>query len=148
MASSAGAWFVYLARCADGSLYCGIARDVAARIAQHDAGTGAKYTRSRGPLAVLLVRRCRGKGAALRLEHAIKQLPRADKLRLAEAPARVTALVRALGPQRRALGPQRQALGPQRQALGPGIGHTAPRARAEHPGRRSPRLDGGRRAAP
>jgi putative endonuclease len=121
------AWFVYLARCADGSLYCGIARDVAARIAQHDAGTGAKYTRNRGPLAVLLVRRCPGHGAALRLEHAIKQLPRAGKLALVEKPARVAALVRALSRS---------------------IGHTAPRDSAEHPRRRSPRLDRGRRAAP
>ena len=88
------AWFVYLARCADGTLYCGVARDVAARIAAPDAGTGAKYTRSRGPLAVLLVRRCRDKGAALRLEYAIKQLPRTRKLALVERPARVAALVR------------------------------------------------------
>lgn len=87
-------WSVYLARCADGTLYCGIARDVAERIAMHDAGTGAKYTRSRGPLAVLLVRRCRDKGAALRLEHAIKQLPRARKLSLVERPSRVAALLR------------------------------------------------------
>jgi putative endonuclease len=87
-------WFVYLARCADGTLYCGVARDVAERIAKHDAGAGAKYTRSRGPLAVLLVRRCRDKGAALRLEHAIKQLPRDRKLALVERPARVAALVR------------------------------------------------------
>lgn len=88
------AWFVYLARCADGTLYCGIARDVAARVASHDAGTGAKYTRSRGPLAVLLVRRCRDKGAALRLEHAIKQLPRARKLALVERPSGITGLTR------------------------------------------------------
>jgi putative endonuclease len=73
------AWFVYLARCSDDSLYCGIARDVAARIAAHDAGTGAKYTRGRGPLRVLVVRRCRDKSKALRLEYAIKQLPREQK---------------------------------------------------------------------
>lgn len=91
---ASAAWFVYLARCADGTLYCGVARDVAARIAAHDAGTGAKYTRSRGPLAVLLVRRCRDKGAALRLEYAIKRLPRTRKLALVERPARVAALVR------------------------------------------------------
>jgi putative endonuclease len=72
-------WYVYLARCADGTLYCGIARDVAQRISQHDAGTGARYTRGRGPLRVLLVRRCRGKGRALRLEYSIKQLTRAQK---------------------------------------------------------------------
>jgi len=75
-------WFVYLARCADGTLYCGIAKDVDARIADHDAGKGARYTRGRGPLEVLYVQRCAGKGAALSLEHAIKQLPRADKLAL------------------------------------------------------------------
>lgn len=72
-------WFVYLARCADDTLYCGIARDVAARIAEHDAGTGAKYTRGRGPLAVLIVRRCRTKPTALRAEYAVKQLTRRQK---------------------------------------------------------------------
>jgi putative endonuclease len=77
---------VYLARCSDGSLYCGIARDVAARIAAHDAGRGAKYTRGRGPLTLLAVRRCRDMGRALRIEHAVKRLPRAQKLALAAAP--------------------------------------------------------------
>jgi len=74
-------WYVYVARCADESLYCGIARDVAARIAQHDAGKGAKYTRGRGPLAVVMVRRCREQGTALRIEYAFKQLDRAEKER-------------------------------------------------------------------
>jgi putative endonuclease len=87
-------WFVYVARCADGSLYCGIALDVAQRIAQHDAGTGARYTRGRGPLRVVLVRRCADKGRALRLEHAIKQLTRAQKEALVAAPAGVERLVR------------------------------------------------------
>jgi putative endonuclease len=89
-------WYVYLARCADGTLYCGVARDVEARIAQHDAGRGAKYTRRRGPLTVLLVRRCQQQGTALRLEAAIKRLPRAAKLALVGQPRRVTALARAL----------------------------------------------------
>ena len=87
-------WSVYLARCADESLYCGIALDVAARIAAHDAGTGARYTRGRGPLTVLAVRHCRDKGVALSIEHAIKQLPRAQKLALAAAPARLAAIAR------------------------------------------------------
>lgn len=87
-------WSVYLARCADETLYCGIARDVVERVAAHDAGKGAKYTRGRGPLTVLLVRRCRDKGIALRLEHAIKQLTRDQKLALVGKPARITALVR------------------------------------------------------
>ena len=77
-------WYVYIARCADGTLYTGIARDVQARIALHDAGKGARYTRGRGPLTVCAVRRFRSKGAALSLEHAIKQLTRSDKERLTE----------------------------------------------------------------
>jgi putative endonuclease len=84
---------VYLARCSDGTLYCGIARDLAARVAAHDAGTGAKYTRGRGPLTVIATRRCRGKGRALRLEHAVKQLPRDAKEQLAD-PVRFAALAR------------------------------------------------------
>jgi putative endonuclease len=88
------AWYVYVARCRDDSLYCGIARDVAARIAAHDAGTGARYTRGRGPLTVVLVRRCAHKSGALRLEHAIKQLPRPAKQALVAEPGRLAAIVR------------------------------------------------------
>ena len=72
-------WFVYLARCSDGSLYTGIARNVTERIAQHDAGKGAKYTRGRGPLEVCATRRCRSRGEALRLELAVKALTRPEK---------------------------------------------------------------------
>jgi putative endonuclease len=97
--SARGVWHVYLARCADGSLYCGIARDVAARIALHDAGRGARYTRGRGPLVVVLTRRCPNKGLALRLEHAIKRLERTDKERLVRSPSRLTAMVRSLQPR-------------------------------------------------
>jgi putative endonuclease len=85
---------VYLLRCGDDSLYCGIARDVAARIAKHAAGKGAKYTRGRGPLTLVLSRRCREKGTALRLEHAIKQLSRAEKQVLDKQ--RVAAIARSL----------------------------------------------------
>jgi len=87
-------WTVYLARCADLSLYCGIATDVGARIAAHDAGRGARYTRGRGPLTLLAVRRCREKGIALSIEHAVKQLPRARKLALAAAPEGLAAIAR------------------------------------------------------
>jgi putative endonuclease len=87
-------WFVYVARCADGSLYAGIALDVAARIAAHDAGRGARYTRGRGPLKVLVTRRCRCKGDALRLELAIKRLTRDAKLALASSPRRLARLAR------------------------------------------------------
>lgn len=87
-------WYVYVARCRDDSLYCGIARDVAARIAAHDAGTGARYTRGRGPLTLVLVRRCRDKPRALRLEHAIKRLPRAAKQALVDEPRQLGAIAR------------------------------------------------------
>jgi putative endonuclease len=70
---------VYIARCSDGSLYTGIARDVALRIAAHNAGRGARYTRGRGPLSVCAQRRCASKGAALRLEWGVMQLPRPEK---------------------------------------------------------------------
>jgi len=53
--------------------------DVAARIAAHDAGKGARYTRGRGPLVLCAVRRCKSKGDALRLELAVKALARARK---------------------------------------------------------------------
>lgn len=88
------AWFVYLARCRDGTLYTGIARDVAARIAQHDAGRGARYTRGRGPLTLCATKRCRSKSEALKLELAIKRLPRDAKQRLTAAGA-IVAFARA-----------------------------------------------------
>jgi putative endonuclease len=87
-------WFVYLVRCADGTLYCGIARDVAARIRDHDAGRGARYTRGRGPLAVLATRRCREHGTALRLELLVKRLSREEKLALASNPSLLGRLAR------------------------------------------------------
>ena len=87
-------YWLYLLQCGDGSLYCGIARNVQARLLQHQRGTGAKYTRGRGPLTLLLSRRCRDKGTALRLEHAVKQLSRVDKLALVTAPASLARLAR------------------------------------------------------
>ena len=90
------AWSVYLARCVDDTLYCGIAVDVAARIAAHDAGRGARYTRGRGPLELLATRRCRDQGTALRIELAVKRLPRPEKLALAEVPSRFRALARSV----------------------------------------------------
>jgi putative endonuclease len=84
VAGHEGPWFVYLARCADGTLYTGIARDVDRRIAAHNAGRGARYTRGRGPLVVCAVRRCKTKGDALRIEHAVKQLRAPSKERLGE----------------------------------------------------------------
>src|SRR5690606_12788276 len=87
---SPNSWHVYLARCRDGSLYCGIARSVERRIAEHNAGTGAKYVvASRRPVACAWKRRAGGHGDALRLEHWVKRLPVAEKRRLAEGLATV-----------------------------------------------------------
>lgn len=77
-------WYVYMVRCADGSLYTGVARDLEARIAAHNAGRGARYTRSRLPVALQWSEWRMSQGAALRREHAIKQLSRAEKKRMAE----------------------------------------------------------------
>jgi putative endonuclease len=75
-------WVVYLLRCADDTLYCGITNDLPGRLAAHHAGRGAKYTRGRGPLVVVATRRCRDKRLALRIEHAVKKLRRREKLAL------------------------------------------------------------------
>ena len=89
-------WVVYLARCADGTLYCGITNDLAERITAHNTGKGAKYTAGRGPVVVVLSRRCADKSFALRLEHAIKQLTRTEKEALIAERARLTTIVRRL----------------------------------------------------
>lgn len=76
------AWYVYILRCGDGSLYTGITDDVKQRLAVHRAGKGAKYTRGRGPLKLVYQEEQPDKSAALRREYAIKQLPRKKKLDL------------------------------------------------------------------
>ena len=75
-------WHVYLARCADGSLYTGITTDPVRREAAHNAGRGGAYTRSRRPVRLIHVERAAGRGAALRRELAIKKLTRPMKERL------------------------------------------------------------------
>jgi putative endonuclease len=79
---AARSWVVYLVRCGDDSLYCGITNDLPARLAAHEAGRGAKYTRGRGPLTLIATQRCRDKRIALRIEHAVKQLRKREKLAL------------------------------------------------------------------
>lgn len=73
---------VYILRCADGSLYTGIARDAQKRLAQHNAGKGAKYTRSRRPVELVYTEPASDKSAALKREIAIKKLSHADKQQL------------------------------------------------------------------
>lgn len=76
--------FVYMVQCRDGSLYTGYTQNVMQRVAAHNAGTGAKYTRGRGPMMLLASWSCESKQEALRAEYTIKRLSRAQKWRLIE----------------------------------------------------------------
>jgi putative endonuclease len=76
------AWHVYMVRCADDSLYTGCTNDLVKRLAAHNAGKGARYTRSRGPVEMVWSVRVKDKSAALSREHRVKRLTRAEKLAL------------------------------------------------------------------
>ena len=67
-------WYVYIVRCADGSLYTGITKDVESRVSLHNAGRGAKYTRARRPVELVYREMVSDRGAAVRRECAIKRL--------------------------------------------------------------------------
>lgn len=71
--------FVYIVRCRDDSLYTGTARDVAKRVSEHNAGKGAKYTRSRGPVSLAWQEGPMTMSRALRREYQIKCLSRPQK---------------------------------------------------------------------
>ena len=72
-------WTVYILRCGDGSLYTGIAKDVKARIKQHNEGHGAAYTRSRLPVTLLYQENGFNRSEALIREAQIKAMPRSKK---------------------------------------------------------------------
>ncbi len=74
--------YVYLLRCADGSLYCGWTVDVVRRLAAHEAGTASRYTRSRRPVRLAASFPMADRTAARREEARIKRLPRAAKEQL------------------------------------------------------------------
>jgi len=78
------AWFVYILRCGDGTLYTGCTDSVERRVAAHRSGKGAKYTRSRLPVELVYQESVPDKSAALRREFAIKRLTRIEKLKLIE----------------------------------------------------------------
>jgi predicted GIY-YIG superfamily endonuclease len=73
-------WFVYILRCADGTLYTGIAKDVTRRCKQHNAGSASRYTRSRRPTKLVWQEVLTSRSAALKREAAIKALSRQQKL--------------------------------------------------------------------
>ena len=72
-------WTVYILRCADGSLYTGIAKDVQARVKQHNEGRGATYTRTRLPVKLLYQQEGLMRSEALVREAEIKAMPRSKK---------------------------------------------------------------------
>ena len=76
------AWYVYILRCGDGTLYTGVTDDVPRRLAAHRSGKGAKYTRGRGPLELAYQEQVPDKSAALRREYQIKRLRRQEKEKL------------------------------------------------------------------
>ncbi len=77
--------FVYLLRCADGSLYCGWTTDPERRERQHQNGTASRYTKRRRPVRMVWTRPCVDRSDALREEYRIKQLPVQAKWGLVEA---------------------------------------------------------------
>lgn len=78
---AADAWYVYMVRCVDDSLYTGIAKDVVRRVQEHntDNSLGAKYTRARRPVTLVYHEAVASRAEATKRECQIKRLPRAKK---------------------------------------------------------------------
>lgn len=74
--------FVYILKCRDGTLYTGWTNDLNRRVAAHNAGQGAKYTKSRRPVELLYFEELSSKSEALKREAAIKKMSRSEKLRM------------------------------------------------------------------
>ena len=74
-----GSWSVYILRCADGTLYTGIAPDVEKRLQKHNEGKGAKYTKGRRPVELVYYEEYEDKHSAMRRDWEIKQLARKEK---------------------------------------------------------------------
>lgn len=85
MPSTDQPWYVYLLSCSDDTLYCGITNDLERRLNQHNRGrAGAKYTRARRPVRLVYTRQFPDRAGAARFEYQLKQLDRAQKLKLLE----------------------------------------------------------------
>lgn len=95
--NSTSRWSIYLLRCADGSLYTGIATNVERRIEEHRSGKrGAKYLRGRGPLQLEFSQTVGDRSLASRVEHRIKQLSRQDKEALIREPVSLESLLQSV----------------------------------------------------
>jgi putative endonuclease len=75
-------WYFYLVRCSDDSLYSGICKDLEQRIDKHNQGTGAKYTRGRGPVELVYSEELDSHSLALKREYAVKRWSRTKKMAL------------------------------------------------------------------
>lgn len=72
-------WVVYMLECADKSLYTGITTNLERRLAEHEAGKGARYTKGRGPFRLVYSETCAGRAEATRRETTIKLMDKAKK---------------------------------------------------------------------
>ena len=89
-----GAWYLYLVRCGDGTLYTGITNDVERRLAAHREGRGARYLRGRGPLELARKVRVGSHGDALKVERRVKRMSRSRKEKLIQGKIRVKDLLK------------------------------------------------------
>jgi putative endonuclease len=91
MTRTATHWHVYVVRCADDTLYTGVAIDVERRVAQHNGAQnqGARYTRARRPVRLVYQEKAAHRSAACQREFAIKQMSRGEKLALIGAASRI-----------------------------------------------------------
>jgi len=85
-------WVLYVLRCQDGTLYCGITNDLQRRTDQHNRGKGARYTKGRGPVVVLKSWPAVSVSAALKAERAFKKLSKEAKLKKIRSRARKDAI--------------------------------------------------------
>ena len=93
-----GRWHIYVVRCADGTLYTGVAIDVTKRVAEHNGtrANGARYTRARRPVKLVYQEKAANRSAAGKREYRIKQLSRREKLALIAAGSRIISPVKKL----------------------------------------------------
>lgn len=82
MQKKTNAWWVYILKCADGTLYTGITNNIEKRIQKHNQGVGAKYTRSRAPVHLLYSEQFENRSEASQREYSIKQLSLKQKKEL------------------------------------------------------------------
>jgi putative endonuclease len=82
--TSSSSWWTYIVECADGTYYTGSTNEINRRVAQHNNGTGAKYTRSHRPVSLVYVEQFQDRSTAMKRESQIKKLQHWEKRQLIE----------------------------------------------------------------